>query len=72
MIRYVVKATQTQNDAKEKVGVLNRVSKYIFAMREAYEGQKKGNRTRLRAVQLALLLTAVGLAAFFALRHHAW
>lgn len=69
MIRYVVKATQTQNDAKEKVGVLNRVSKYIFAMRETYEAQKKGNRTRLRIVQFALLLLAVGLVTFLALHH---
>jgi beta-hydroxylase len=66
MIRYVVKATQTQNEAGEKVGPLNYISKYIFAMRENYEKQMKGNRTRMRIIQAAVLLLAVGLTGLYA------
>ena len=41
MIRYVVKLTETQNAAGEHVGLLNHVSRYIYALRESAERRKK-------------------------------
>ena len=68
MIRYVVKASQTQNEAGEKVGPLNYISRYIFALRENYEKQMKGHRLRTRIIQTALLLAAVGSVSALARR----
>lgn len=66
---HIVKATATQNTDKEKVGVLNRFSRYIYAFRETYEGQKKGNRRLFNIGKYALAAAVVGLIVFVGLRH---
>jgi beta-hydroxylase len=65
MIRYVVKATQTQNTASEKVGVLNYVSRYVYSMREAYEKRAKKNKGLLRVIQAVGLVLVVAAIAYF-------
>src|SRR4051812_31147734 len=69
MIRYVVKATQTQNTGTEKVGFLNRFSRYVFRLREWVEQRQKGNKLVAKVAQIAVALLLIGLLVFAAMRH---
>jgi len=66
MIRYVVKLTETQNAAGERVGLLNHFSGYIYSLREAYERRKKANKTFFRLAQYAIVVGMVFLVATLA------
>jgi beta-hydroxylase len=67
----IVKISQAQNMATEKVGVLNRISKYIFGFREISERLREKNKTAAKALNYAVTLGAVGLlVAFFLFLHY--
>ena len=66
---HVVKMTATQNIDTEKVGILNRISGYIYALRNFFQRIKKWNRRVYYAGKYALLAGAAYLI-FFATFHH--
>ena len=71
VINHIVKITATQNTADEKVGVLNRISAGIYALKNFFQRIKKANRKVYYAGKYALYGTIVFLI-FFAgyFRHH--
>jgi beta-hydroxylase len=71
VINHIVKITATQNTADEKVGVLNRISAAIYALKNFFQRIKKANRKLYYAGKYALYGTIVFLI-FFAgyFRHH--
>ena len=56
VVNHIVKITSAQNAPTEKVGVVNRVSKYAYGLREISERLKKKNRTLWKAVNYAITL----------------
>lgn len=64
----VVKITQSQNAPTEHVGVLNRVSKYVFGLREVSERLKQKNKTMAKALNYTITLGILGLVVFLCLR----
>jgi beta-hydroxylase len=69
----IVKISQAQNAPTEKIGVLNRVSKYIFGIREISEKLKKKNRTLAKALNYAATLGVVFVVALMVfLVFHRW
>ena len=59
----LVKASAAQNAPTEKIGVLNRFSKHIFAIREISERLKKKNRTLHKALNYAATFAMVAAIA---------
>jgi beta-hydroxylase len=53
---HLVKATSTQNEATEKVGLLNRMISPVFMLRDAFQRMKKWNRKVYYATKYAILL----------------
>ena len=67
----IVKISQAQNVATEKVGVLNRLSKYVYGIREISERLKEKNKMAAKALNYAVTLGAVGLVVvLFLFLHH--
>lgn len=56
----IVKISQAQNTATEKVGFLNRFSKYVFGLRQISENLKEKNKNAAKALNYAVTLAAVG------------
>lgn len=56
---HIVKISQAQNDMSEKVGVLNRISKYIFGFREISEKLAQKNKTAAKLLNYTVTLAAV-------------
>jgi len=61
MIRHVVAASASNNEAAEPIGALNRVASRIFAVKEAGKRLKRANRTAYYAGKYAVALLIVGL-----------
>jgi beta-hydroxylase len=55
VIRHVVKATAAQNDDTETVGVVNRFSAQVYALKSVFKRAKLANRTAYYAAKYALL-----------------
>ena len=70
VIRHVVKITQTQNTSEEKVGVLNRVSSGVYALKNFFQRIKKANRKLYYAGKYAVLAGIVYLIFFASFLHH--
>ncbi|MDB5292591.1 MAG: lipid hydroxylase LpxO [Phycisphaerales bacterium] len=64
---HIVKITSAQNVPTEKVGVLNRVSKYVFGIREFGERLKKKNRTLHKMVNYATTAGVLAAVVFLIL-----
>lgn len=70
-IDHIVKITMTQNTDGEKVGVLNRVSSFIYRLKNFFQAIKKWNRKVYYAGKYALMAGIVFLIFFGTyLRHH--
>ena len=69
VINHLVKAMSAQNSPSEKIGVVNRVSKYVFGIRELSEKLKKKNRSAAKALNYAVTFAVVALVAFLFLYH---
>ncbi|HWE02726.1 MAG TPA: aspartyl/asparaginyl beta-hydroxylase domain-containing protein [Tepidisphaeraceae bacterium] len=69
VINRLVKATSAQNASTEKIGVVNRVSKYVFGIREVSERLKKKNRALAKALNYVATAAVVALVAFLFLYH---
>jgi beta-hydroxylase len=69
VINHLVKATSAQNSPSEKIGVVNRVSKYVFGIREVSEKLKKKNRAAAKALNYAVTFAVVALVALLFLYH---
>ena len=54
MIQHVVKATATQNDDGEAVGVVNHISSYIYAAKGFFKRMKQANRQLYYMAKYAL------------------
>jgi beta-hydroxylase len=67
---HIVKMTSAQNAPTERVGILNRVSKYAFGLREISERIKEKNKTLQKAINYGLIAGALGLVGFLIV--HAW
>lgn len=70
VVNHLVKATSATNVPTEKVGFVNRVSKYVFGLREVSERLKKKNRTLHKALNYAVTLGVVALVVLLLL--HPW
>ena len=71
VINHIVKITATQNTADEKVGILNKISSSIYALKNFFQRIKKANRKLYYAGKYALyggILYLIFFASF--LRHH--
>ncbi|HEX3356663.1 MAG TPA: aspartyl/asparaginyl beta-hydroxylase domain-containing protein [Tepidisphaeraceae bacterium] len=66
--QHIVKISQAQNSPTEKVGALNRISKYIFGFREISERLGQRNRMLAKALNLGLTLAVVALLVLLVLR----
>jgi beta-hydroxylase len=53
---HLVKATSTQNEATEKIGLINRLISPVFVLRDAFQRMKKWNRNFYYATKYAILL----------------
>jgi beta-hydroxylase len=70
-IDRIVKITMTQNTDDEKVGVLNRISSFIYRLKIFFQSIKKWNRKVYYAGKYALMAGIVVLIFFGTyLRHH--
>jgi beta-hydroxylase len=70
---HIVKISQAQNSPTEKIGVLNRASKYLFSIREISERLKKKNKTAAKALNYGVTLAAVAAVALVVfLSIHYW
>ena len=67
---HIVKITTTQNTADEKVGILNRISSSIYALKNFFQRIKKANRKLYYAGKYALFLGIVYLIFFAGFIHH--
>ena len=71
VINHVVKITATQNTADEKVGILNKISSFVYALKNFFQRIKKANRKLYYAGKYALyggIAYLIFFASFF--RHH--
>jgi beta-hydroxylase len=59
MIQHVVKATATQNDDGEAVGVVNQISSYVYAAKGFFKRAKQANRQLYYASKYALVALLV-------------
>ena len=55
MIQHVVKATATQNDDGEAVGVVNHISSYIYTAKGVFKRMKQVNRQLYYAAKYTLI-----------------
>lgn len=67
---HIVKITSAQNVPTEKVGVLNRVSRHVFGIREIGERLKKKNRTLHKALNYAASACVLALMVFLLWHFH--
>ena len=70
VIRHIVKVTQTQNTSDEKVGILNRISSFVYALKNFFQRIKKANRKVYYAGKYALMIGIVYLIFFAGFMHH--
>ncbi|HEX4125779.1 MAG TPA: aspartyl/asparaginyl beta-hydroxylase domain-containing protein [Tepidisphaeraceae bacterium] len=56
VVNHIVKITATQNTETEKVGVLNKVSAYVYALKEFFQRIKKANRRLYYVGKYALFI----------------
>ena len=70
VIKHIVKASATQNTADEKVGILNRISSSIYALKNFFQRIKKWNRKVYYAGKYALMIGVAFLIFFASFRHH--
>ena len=69
VINHLVKITQTQNTDTEKVGVLNKVSSYVYRLKNFFQSIKKWNRKVYYAGKYALMGGIVFLIFFAGYLH---
>ena len=55
---HIVKISQAQNSPTEKVGILNRFSKYLFGLREISERLREKNKYASKALNYAVTPSA--------------
>ncbi|HXE54017.1 MAG TPA: hypothetical protein VN541_13430 [Tepidisphaeraceae bacterium] len=67
---HIVKVTTTQNTADEKVGILNKVSSSIYALKNFFQRIKKANRRVYYAGKYALFGGLLYLVFFAGFIHH--
>jgi len=70
VINHIVKITATQNTATEKVGILNRVSSGVYALKNFFARIKKWNRKVYYAGKYAVLAGIVYLIFFAGFMRH--
>ena len=61
---HIVKVTAAQNVDTEKVGVLNKISSYVYALKELFQRMKKANRRVYYAMKYAIMLGILYLVIF--------
>lgn len=67
---HIVKITATQNTAGEKVGVLNKISSYVYALKNFFQRIKKANRRLYYLGKYTVFLGILYLIFFAGFIHH--